>query len=277
MRDEVAVGKMRLLRDGRAGPWQVSRPSRGLIHLPLVVQGADARSKLITAEIEFADARGAVIRLQPYGPAGTKTIRRENVEVRTCGSVPPFKPKVIKRPTTDSTGIKTCRSMAKHWAAGQGISFAGTWDAKLMISTAEEWGAVLSDGRRRFGCSLFPTKEISAIGPDAAAMAKSSFSFAINPIGDTGAESLWAAGRVPKDVTAISYRLPKGTEVAAKLDRDGYWMIKYHTAAGEHLDDEENVKNWEPVIVTVTRASGTERFRIPFTTKTMCNQVSHGC
>ena len=50
--------------------------------------GCGRKVELITAEIEFADARGAVVRLQPYGPAGTKTIRRENVEVRTGPSGP---------------------------------------------------------------------------------------------------------------------------------------------------------------------------------------------
>jgi hypothetical protein len=276
VRDEVAVGKMRLLRDGKAGPWQVSRPSRGLIHLPLMVQGVDARSKSITAEIEFADVRGAAVRLQPYGPAGTKTSRRHEVEIRTCGYLPPFKPKIIKRPTTDSAGLKTCRSMAKHWAAGQGISFSGTWDAELLISAPDEWGAVLSDGSRRFGCSLFPTKEISAIVPDSTTLKKSAFYFAVNPIGSTGNESLWAAGRVPKDVTAISYRLPNGEDVAATLNPDGYWMIKHHTSGGKQLA-EGNSLDWDPVVVTVTHPSGRERYTIEFKSNNMCNQVSHGC
>ena len=218
-----------------------------------------------------------MLTLQPYGAADTPTARTLEHDVHTCGSRPRFKIKEIKRPTSDKAGLKTCRSMAKEWAGNNGVLYNGSWTTEVLISTPEEWGAVLSYPQQRFACSLFPTKEISAIVPDRAAATKSSFSFAVNPIGDTGAESLWAAGRVPKDVTAISYRLPNGVVVPAKLDRDGYWMIKYHTATGEPLDDEENVKDWESVIVTVTRASGTERFRIPFTTKTMCNQVSHGC
>lgn len=38
----------------------------------------------------------------------------------------------------------------------------------------------------------------------------------------------------------------------------------------------DTIEDWEPVIVTVTRTSGQERFTIPFTEETMCNQVSHG-
>ncbi len=166
--------------------------------------------------------------------------------------------------------------MAKEWAETQSGSFGSGWDAELLISTPDEWGAVLSDGSRRFGCSLFPTKEISEIVPDSTVLKKSAFYFAVNPIGSTGNESLWAAGRVRRTSRAISYRLPAGEEVAATLSSDGYWMIKHHTTGGKQLA-EGNSLDWDPVVVTVTRPSGRERFTIAFTENSMCNQVSHGC
>ena len=103
---------------------------------------------------------------------------------------------------------------------------------------------------------------------------KPSFYFAENPIEATGGSSLWAAGRVPSDVSAITYRLPGNRDVAARIENDGYWMMMFHTD-GDLA--EGGVQDWPPVVVTITRPSGTQRITIPFTEKTSCRQVTHGC
>ena len=108
-------------------------------------------------------------------------------------------------------------------------------------------------------------------------MLATAFSFAVNPIGSTGASSLWAAGRVPTDVSAIGYRLPGDQDVAATIDDQGYWMLKYHTAAEKDIGSQDRSSDWPPVQVTVTRPSGTTRYSIEFSEETMCRQVSHGC
>jgi hypothetical protein len=96
----------------------------------------------------------------------------------------------------------------------------------------------------------------------------------VNPI-ELAGESLWAAGKVPNNVSAITYRLPGGRDVPATINRNGYWMLMYHSTTT--LIAEGNVADWEPVLVTVTRPSGREKFSISFTEETMCRQVSHGC
>jgi hypothetical protein len=49
----------------------------------------------------------------------------------------------------------------------------------------------------------------------------------------------------------------------------------FHTDSGDLA--EGGVQDWPPVVVSVTRPSGTQRFTIPFTEQTMCRQVTHGC
>ena len=104
---------------------------------------------------------------------------------------------------------------------------------------------------------------------------QSAFHFALNPIPVTDGESLWAAGRVPRDVTGISYRLPGGRDVAATINGAGYWMLKDHKAAPGITGGDVN--DLPPVEVTISRASGKQTFTLKFSEQTMCNQVSHGC
>ena len=45
---------------------------------------------------------------------------------------------------------------------------------------------------------------------------------------------------MPPDVSAITYRLPGNHDVAAEIDDDGYWMLKYHSTKGQHIGTDEN-------------------------------------
>ena len=123
----------------------------------------------------------------------------------------------MTRPRSDAAGLRTCEAMVEESAKHYDVANRGDWKSRLLISTEQEWGIVLSNGRNLVGCSLYPTKEISPFIADTPAVRKSAFFFALNPIGDTGTASLWAAGRVPVDVSAITYRLPGEREVAARM------------------------------------------------------------
>ena len=102
---------------------------------------------------------------------------------------------------------------------------------------------------------------------------KKAFFWADNPIA-TGGESLWAAGHLP-GATAITYQLPDGTTAAATISPAGYWMVKAQTATA--FDTEDDVSDWKPVTVVVTRNGRTTTYVIPWTEETGCRQVSHGC
>lgn len=80
---------------------------------------------------------------------------------------------------------------------------------------------------------------------------------------------------VPTDVTKISYRLPGQRDVEAKISEDGYWMMEFHTDGG--IGAADDVSDWDPVVITVTRPTGTQTFTLPFDVDTMCHQVTHGC
>jgi hypothetical protein len=276
---EVAIGQVRLVGKDHRGPWQTTEPMDGVAAFPLRLAGDGVWQRSVGLEVEFLDRRGDRLPIQPYGQRGTPTTRTYRAEFPTCADMQSMRdrPKPVGRPSSDAAGIRTCQAMIKESADRTDVSAGRDWKYRLLISTREEWGTVLSDGRNLVGCSLYPTKEISPFIPDEPVLRKSAFSFAVNPIGSTGASSLWAAGRVPTDVSAIGYRLPGDQDVAATIDDQGYWMLKYHTAAEKDIGSQDRSSDWPPVQVTVTRPSGTTRYSIEFSEETMCRQVSHGC
>lgn len=276
---EVAVGRTRLVGKHHRGPWQTTRPVDGLVAFPFRLDGDAAQERSVDAEFEFLDRDGDRLAIQPYGERGTPTTTTQRMEFVTCATFADMRrrPKPVTRPSSDAAGIRTCQAMTEESAEHQGVQARGNWRSQLVVSTRDEWGTVLSDGRNLVGCSLYPTKEISPFIPDTATVKKSAFFFAVNPVGFSGAQSLWAAGRTPADVSAITYRLPGGQDVAATINAEGYWMLKHHSAAGEDIGPAGNVAEWPPVVVTVTRASGDQRHTITFGEETMCRQVSHGC
>jgi hypothetical protein len=278
--DQVAVGRTRLNQGKVKGAWQMSGPNRGFVHFGLVLEGEAAKAASVSMEFQFLDADGDQVSIQPQpadgsGPSTTKTVEVDFVNCADVTDMRRPKPKVIKRPVSDEAGVRTCLAMAKESASNSEVPFTSRWAARLVISTSQRWGAVLSDGQNLVGCSLYPTKEISPFSADRSKISKASFFFAVNPIDISGGSSLWAAGRVPTDVSAITYRLPGNREVAATIDDDGYWMLMYHTDGVDIA--EGNVATWEPVVVSVIRPAGTEKFTIKFNIDSMCKQVSHGC
>ncbi|MET1004383.1 MAG: hypothetical protein ABWX96_02475 [Propionibacteriaceae bacterium] len=273
--DTVALGRIRLNRGKTKGMWQLTTPLNGLVYFPVALTGNDAWTIPMSFDVQFLDHNGKRVTIQPHGAKGTQTTETQTTYVDTCTQLQAHEEEEIKPPKSDAAGAATCRDLAAE-ADSDGTSFtASRWKAELVVSTTTEWGAVLSDGTRRFGCSLFPTEEVSRLSADSTSLTAKAFYFAQNPIDATAGASLWAAGRVPQDVTKISYRLPGDRDVAATIDRDGYWMVKYHVDGADIA--EGNVSTWDPVVVTVTRPGETLTYRIPFTEKTMCNQISHGC
>jgi hypothetical protein len=102
-----------------------------------------------------------------------------------------------------------------------------------------------------------------------------SFYVALAPIVETEGESIWASGRVPTDVTKITYGLPGGQVVDAKLNKEGYWMFMFHSSGSTVAPGK--VEDWPPMTVTVSRPSGDRQFTIRLSKKTMCNQMTHRC
>jgi hypothetical protein len=250
---------------------------RGMINFRLVLEGNATRTKPVSMEFEMLDRWGdrvTIHRNEKQG--GPDTGKTAKMDIYNCADNDRLRArrKPVTRPANDAAGIATCLDMVKESATHSEVPFSNKWKPRLVISSEQRWGTVLSDGAKLVGCSLFPTKEISLFSPDSGTVARSSFYFALNPIEATG-ESLWAAGKVPSDVSAISYRLPGGRDVPATINKNGYWMLMFHSTTT--LIAEGNVADWAPVVVTVTRPSGTETFSISFTEETMCRQVSHGC
>jgi hypothetical protein len=276
----VEVGRVRVLRGDKPGPWMTIQPVRGFVHILLTVTDPAADERNVGMEFTFLDREGRTVPIASrFGDQKSTTSIVE--ELFTCADsrarYPRSTPKPLVRPSSDAAGIRICREMLEESAVREDMGADREWRSRVLVSTDDEWGTVLSDGRNLVGCSLYPTKEISPLIPDTPTVRRSAFFFAVNPIGDTGASSLWAAGRVPTDVSAITYRLPGDREVAATISERGYWMLKHHSGSGESIGSEESSRDWPPVLVTVTRPSGTQRYTIPFTEETMCRQVSHGC
>lgn len=277
--ENVALGRTRIRVGSTKSPWQTSRPDRGMVNFRLVVEGRAAWAKSVSMEFEMLDRRGDQVTIhRNEKQGGPDTAKSAKMDISNCVDLEKVvaRRKPVSRPANDQAGITGCLELVKESAANLEVPFSNKWKPRLVISTKERWGAVLSDGTNLVGCSLFPTKEISPFSPDTGTVAKRSFFFAVNPIDGTPGASLWAAGKVPTDVSAISYRLPGGRDVAATIDRNGYWMLMYHSDTA-NIGPESNVADWEPVVVTVTRPRGTEKFSISFTEETSCRQVSHGC
>lgn len=277
--DAVRVGRVRVVRGGAKGPWQRSEPRDGYVHFRVSLTGADAWAEDVSVQFQLLGGSGAPLTIQPYGPRGTRTATTDTEKLITCADLgrwaPPAEP--LERPTNDRAGVQECLVMAKESASGSRDAFDRGWGAKLVYATTDEWGAVLSNGNRRFGCSLFPTKEISAVVDDTPAVTDAGFAFALNPIDTRAGAALWAAGRVPAGVTGISYRLPGDQEVTAELTDGGYWMVKATRRDDRGIDRSTPARTWDPVVVSVSQPSGDRSFSLRFTEETMCNQVSHGC
>jgi hypothetical protein len=222
--NSVAFGQIRLVHHGIPGPWQNSQPARGFVHLGFAFEEHDAYLRSVSVQIQFVSKGGRILRFNPDNRAGQRIATFER-GVKTCAQVPFRKP--VKRPANDAAGIKSCAASARVDARSQSLTLGSRLRPRLVVSTPDEWGAVLSDGCRRFGCSLYPTPELGPIVADKAVIDKRSFSVALAPIIETEGESIWASGRVPTDVTKITYGLPGGQIVDAQLNKEGYWMLEY--------------------------------------------------
>lgn len=264
--DSVATARVRINRGQEKGAWQSTAPSKGLVSVPLEVTGEDAWSTSLSYDIQFLDRSGQQLSTPSTKLGGCATMIRPTVEPDT---------KKLTPPSSDARGAAQCLAMA--YAADPELTpgSRGSWKTKVVVSTSTEWGAVLSDGKRRFGCSLAPTAEVSGVTADKASVSKSSFTFAMNPIEATNGTSIWATGRAPDDVSKISFRLPDGRDVPATIDSNGYWMMKHHVNGADLATG--NVADWAAVVVTVTRPTGTTTHRVKLNENTMCNQISHGC
>ncbi len=278
--DWVALARVRLNRAGHPGPWQTATPFGGYVHFSIGLLGDDAWTESVTADYEFLDADGKLLAAMPVHDAvakDTASVTRITEQLSTCGDMARrYSGTDGYQPPVDAkTGMTTCTGLAAR--AGADPSFdKREWKLQLELPGPKVWGGVLSKDGQQFACSLAPTREVGAVVPDKRTTAESGFWFAVNPIDANGGSSFWASGRVPAEVTSITYVLPSGDKVPAVISAEGYWMAMYHVdgkdlAAG-------SVSTWDPVRVSIKRSSGAPiTYAIPFNEHTMCNQVYHGC
>jgi hypothetical protein len=277
--DSVALARVRLNRAGHPGPWQTATPFGGYVHFSIGLLGDDAWTESVTADYEFLDADGKLLAAMPLhdrcqGHAVGHPDHRAAVHLRRHG------PPLLGHRRIPASGRRENRDDDLHRAGcsgGCGPEFRQTrMEAPARALRPEGLGGVLSKDGQQFACSLAPTREVGAVVPDKRTTAESGFWFAVNPIDANGGSSFWASGRVPAEVTSITYVLPSGDKVPAVISAEGYWMAMYHVdgkdlAAG-------SVSTWDPVRVSIKRSSGAPiTYAIPFNEHTMCNQVSHGC
>jgi len=276
--DEQRVDVVRVtLYSNRSAVRIVDLPVDGpTLYVGTRLSGAAARLPM-SFRVELHDDQGRVLPVQPYGASGTKPAKKLTFTLYSCADQEEDQeedqPKPLTRPRSDRAGVAACLKMVEE-NGEQGLDVDQA-KAEVTISTPTEWGTVLSDGTHHLGCSLYPTREISASAPTSSSITTSRklFSWATNPIVPEG-ESLWAAGYLP-GATTITYTLPDGTTAAAKISPDGYWMVKAQTPTS--FAREDNLSSWEPVRVAVTRNGRTTSYAVPWTLESMCHQISHGC
>lgn len=283
--ESVTTVRGRLVVDGAANPWVTTTPSHGHAVVRTTSTSEQAQGEKAHVEVQLLDADGKALETDYYDGGDAerhlRTGTTASTEVFTCANRPkgPVGPNGETRenppaelPADDETGVADCRDRLFDAYDDEIDRDYAAWQETTVVSTDDAWGAVLHDGQDLVGCSRYPSVEVGNPVSDQPSTDKESFHFALQTAPDDQ-ETLWAAGRVPDDVTAITYALPNGDEAEAVIT-DGYWMVMYS-------DDEPlgtgDPATWDPLRVSVTSTSETVTHAIEFTPETMCNQSSHGC
>ncbi|GAA3715208.1 hypothetical protein GCM10022204_38240 [Microlunatus aurantiacus] len=236
--------------------------------------------KDVAVELRFLGADGRTLGVESRATGQKGAATTDSFEVQGCQTLMAEQAQengadAPKRPASDDAGVATCRTMITTWAETADPTDFDPEAATVAatVSTSKQWGTVLADGDRYVGCSLFPTAEFTGVRTAGAGTKKKDFGWALNPI-DGGGETLWAAGRLP-GVRSVTYELPGGRTEKAAVGREGHWLMMARTTTSFGSGDD--VSGWPPVEVTAVTATGTVRWTIGWSEKTMCNQVSHGC
>ena len=144
---------------------------------------------------------------------------------------------------------------------------------KLAIDDGEGITVVVANSTDSYACNIKPGHAVSRGNELDGAVQESDFWFALNYTGnvlsgDKG-DMVWAGGEVPEGVTGIRYVFPDGHTEDAVV-QDGYWAMQYFSDRMIPSGREDRVE------VTLDGADP-QTFELPFTSDTMCNQISHGC
>lgn len=278
--EDVANVRARFVVDDVENPWTTTTPDHGHAVVRAMARGEQTRGEKAIVEVQLLDAEGKALPTDYYDGGDAerhlRTGTTASTEELTCANRPkgPFGPggsdeeqaDPVERPADDESGIADCRDLLLAAYDDEGDYTA------TVASTESSWGAVLHDGEHLVGCSLFPTAEIGVPDDDEPSLDEEAFHFALQATPD-GDDALWAAGRVPSDVTEITYALPNGDAVDAVID-NGYWMVMY---PGDQAMGSGDPSEWDPLRVTISAPGGDTVHEIAFTPETMCNQSSHGC
>ena len=83
--DDVSVGRTRIKLGSSKGPWQTSRPNRGMVNFRLVLDGAETRVKPASIEFELLDRRGDRVTIHRNDKAGgPDTGKSGQVDIYNC-------------------------------------------------------------------------------------------------------------------------------------------------------------------------------------------------
>lgn len=283
--ENVANVRARFVVDGVENPWTTTAPDHGHAVVRATATGDETQGEKAIVEVQLLDADGEALETDYYDGGDSerhlKTGTTASTEEPTCTKQPkgPFGPHgetyenpPAELPADDEAGVADCRDQLFDAYDDEVERDYAAWQEVTVVSTDDAWGAVLHDGNDLIGCSRYPSVEVGNPASDRPSTDKDSFHFALQTAPDDR-ETLWAAGRVPDDVTAITYALPNGDEAEAVIT-DGYWMVMYSNDEPLGTGDPTT---WDPLRVSVTSTTETLTHEIEFTPETMCNQASHGC
>lgn len=268
--DPEVNARVTLSVDGKVARTIVQPAMQGRVDVEMRISGPISH-KPLAYQLEITGADGKTVPLRPW--PNQKAEQTHSRELKPCWKSEVPETPGVARPTSDAAGLKKCLAKVKDYADLEDVTFrAPRAKAAVVVSDSQRWGAVVSDGDRYFGCSRYPTEEISELrrergGP----LTERALGWALMSI-DEDSEALWAAGFNP-GIESISYTLPNGTTIPGTISKDGHWMVMTGAVPGFSPDGKLD----KAIKVKVVHNGETSTYRLKFNEATSCNQVSHGC
>jgi hypothetical protein len=166
--EEVVLGRTRISLSSTKGPWQTSRPDRGMVNFRLVLEGNATRTKPAFMEFEMLDRRGDRVTIRRNAKAGGPDAgKTAKMDIYNCADNDRLRArrKPVTRPATDAAGITTCLEMVKESATNSEVPFSNKRKPRLVISSKQRWGAVLRTAPNSLAAVSFPPRRSARSHP----------------------------------------------------------------------------------------------------------------
>ncbi|MEV6287075.1 hypothetical protein [Kribbella sp. NPDC051770] len=239
--------------------------------------GAAVLASAAVAAIAIAGANHSTGDTAVAGGPGTPTASPQAVQQKAAQQKPVARPTVPPRPKEyplPKDAVAACKRLLTDQphptrSAKPVARLDGAPGSIVVLADASHWAACdTAYARQNNEGSLREPSRIAASSKLAA------FAVAHNLIPRGGKEYnyYWAAGVLPKDVTAVTYTFPDGATTKAVV-QGNYWLLQH-----------QDPKPWTPgsettqrIIVKITKSNGTTRTeKLDWGTHT-CAQITHGC